>query len=192
MKLILASTSPYRRALLERLGVEFSCVAPGVDEDQFKALNLTPAALAEKLAYEKARAVFDRFPEAIVIGGDQVAEVDGTILGKPGSPEKALEQLRLMRGKTHQLLTAVHLLGPSLNVPHLSITKLKMRELSDDDLRAYIKRDQAFDCAGSYKIEESGIKLFSEIDCDDMNTIMGLPLIWLQTALLRAGFSFFS
>lgn len=192
MKLILASTSPYRKALLERLGIAFECVSPGVDEDHYKSLNLTPAALAQKLAYEKALAVFKRHPQAFVIGGDQLAEVDNQILGKPGTPEKALAQLQLMRGKTHRLLTAVHLLGPGIDVPHLAVTRLHMRDLTDGELRAYIQRDQAFDCAGSYKIEQSGIKLFNDIQCDDMNTIQGLPLIWLQTALTKAGFSFFS
>lgn len=191
MKLILASTSPYRKALLMRLGLPFTCVAPGVDEHAFKRLGLAPSALAQKLAWEKARAVHQLHPKAIVIGGDQLAEIDGMILGKPHTSEHALEQLRLMRGKTHRLLTAVHLCGPGLDEPYLAVTQLRMRELSDQELSAYIERDRPLDCAGSYKIEQSGIKLFSEIHCDDLNTIQGLPLIWLQTALLKAGVSFF-
>ena len=191
MNVILASTSPYRKTLLQRLGIPFTCENPGVDEDQYKSLGLEPAVLAQKLAYEKAHAVHLRHPNSLVIGGDQLGEVDGTILGKPGTAEKALVQLQLMRGKTHRLLTAVHLLGPQIDIPHLAVTRLHMRQLTDDELRAYIKLDQAFDCAGSYKIEQHGIKLFNEIQCDDMNTIMGLPLIWLQTALLKAGVSFF-
>lgn len=190
MKLILASTSPYRKLLLERLALPFDCVAPGVDEDAFKTKGLTPAQLAQTLAKEKAQAVAQRFPDALVIGGDQLAEVEGTILGKPGNEAHALSQLQSMQGKTHQLLTAVHLIGPGIDTPHLAVTKLHMRRLSEAELLSYLRLDRPYDCAGSYKIEERGIKLFSQIETDDMNTIMGLPLMWLQSSLLKHGFSF--
>lgn len=192
MKLILASTSTYRRALLERLGIPFDCVAPGVDETPFKSKGLAPEALAQCLAREKAQAVFARFPQALVIGGDQVAEVDGTILGKPGSLERAQAQLERMQGKPHRLLTALHLLGPGFDRPHLDVTTLHMRPLSGSEIQQYLLRDKPLDCAGSYKLEESGIKLFSKIETEDANAIVGVPLIWLQTALLEAGFSLFS
>lgn len=190
MNLILASTSPYRKALLQRLSVSFTCENPKVDEDSFKAKNLAPKDLAQTLACEKAKAVFARHPGSIVIGGDQLAEVEGVILGKPHTPENALKQLQLMRGRAHRLLTAVHILGPGIDIPHLAVTTLHMRDLSDSELKSYIELDQALDCAGSYKIEEHGIKLFSKIECDDMNTIQGLPLIWLQTQLMKLGVSF--
>lgn len=191
MKLILASTSPYRKTLLERLGTPFTCENPGVDEESFKNSILDPTKLVQTLAKEKARAIWQKNQDAFVIGGDQLAEIDNEILGKPGTTEKALIQLEKMSGKTHQLLTALHIMGPGhFDQSHLNVTLLKMRSLTSAELKRYISKDSPLDCAGSYKIEEHGINLFSEIRTEDMNAIMGLPLIWLQTTLLKAGFSF--
>lgn len=191
MKLILASTSPYRKALLEKLGVDFTCENPGVDEDSFKHSVKEPKKLVQVLAREKAKTVWQKNQDAFVIGGDQLAEIDSEILGKPGTPEMALIQLEKMSGKTHQLLTALHIMGPGhFDQAHLNVTQLKMRALNSTEIQRYIAKDSPLDCAGSYKIEEAGINLFSEIRTEDMNAIMGMPLIWLQTTLLKAGFSF--
>ncbi len=191
MNIILASTSPYRAALLKRLGVAFDAISPGVDEDAFKCRFTAPEDLARQLARAKAQAVASRFPAALVIGGDQVAEVGGTILGKPETPERALEQLTSMVGRSHRLLTAVHVLGPRFDEAHLDVTTLTMRSLGADELREYVRRDSPLDCAGSYKLEASGIKLFESIETQDADAIVGLPLLWLQGALLRAGVPFF-
>lgn len=191
VKLVLASTSPYRAALLRRLRVPFEQASPGVDEDSFKDGRLLPQELARLLAREKARAVAARMPDALVLGGDQVAEVGGRILGKPGTSERALEQLMAMNGREHRLLTAVHLQGPGFEESHLDVTTLTMRALDEAQLREYVRRDTPLDCAGAYKLEAAGIKLFAKLETRDPDAIVGLPLIWLQGALLRAGLPFF-
>ncbi len=191
MKLILASTSPYRRALLTRLGYQFSCEKPAVDEAAFKNLNLTPAQLASRLAQEKAQAVAKRFPDSVVIGGDQVAALGEHILDKPGSCENAVAQLRQLQGQTHQLYTAVHLIGPGQCRSLLQITSLTMRRLTETELQSYVAHDQPLDCAGAYKLEQQGIKLFTKIEGEDHDAIVGLPLMALQSALCELGFPLF-
>lgn len=191
MNLVLASTSPYRRALLDRLGYPFTCEKPNVDEDRFKVEGRTPQALAALLAREKAREVSLRKPGALVIGGDQVAAIGTSILGKPGSVDMAVAQLLRLQNQTHQLYTAVHLMGPGIDVPLMEVTHLTMRALSFQQARHYVMKDQPLDCAGSYKLEVTGVKLFSKIEGADHDAIVGLPLISLQTQLLALGFSFF-
>ena len=187
MRLILASTSPYRRALLERLAYPFECVKPELDEAPYKTQGLHPRALAQLLAREKARVVAQHHPGALVIGGDQVAALGEHVLSKPGSTEKAHAQLLQLAGKTHQLFTALHLLGPGIDLPLLETVSLTMRPLSESDVRRYVASDQPLDCAGSYKLELSGIKLFSEIIGGDHDAIVGMPLRALQEALLKLG-----
>src|SRR4051794_13422871 len=133
MDLILASTSPYRRALLERLGVPFRTLAPDVDEDAFKDRGLSPLALAEVLALAKARNLSDAWPDAIVIGSDQVASLDGLPLGKPGSVESALSQLSAMSGRSHELITAVAVRHRGETITHTDVTTLSIRRLSPDE-----------------------------------------------------------
>jgi septum formation protein len=191
MKLILASTSPYRKIQLQRLYQDFSTERPLVDEDAYKAQIPDPELLARRLAQLKAENVFERHPNDLVIGGDQVASFQGKILGKPHTFEKALEQLSLMQGQSHQLFTALHLKGPRISLDILEVTTLTMRPLTTQEIDAYLKKDQPYDCAGSYKIEESGIKLFSQIVGEDKEAIMGVPLMKLQTHLLNLGFPFF-
>jgi septum formation protein len=192
LPLILASTSPYRRTLLERLGYPFETQSPGVNEDIFKNQGLSPQALAMVLAREKARAVSAKFPGHLVIGGDQVAALGDQILGKPGSVEMAVAQILKLQGQTHQLFTALHLLGPGIDVPILEITDLTMRPMSFTEARQYILRDMPLDCAGSYKLEASGIKLITKITGDDHEAIVGVPLMKLQSELLRLGFTLFN
>jgi septum formation protein len=189
MRIILASTSPYRRALLCKLGVTFSCESPGVDEDSFK--HLAPTELARTLAREKARAVFARHPDALVIGGDQVAEVDGKALGKPGDSPNAVAQLQSMRGKSHYLRTALHVCAPGWERFHMETVTLSMPRWDDETLKKYVELDKPFDCAGSYKIEAHGIGLFSSIETHDWSAIEGVPLLWLHGILREAGVSAF-
>jgi septum formation protein len=189
--LILASTSPYRRTLLERLGLPFRCVAPGVDEAAFKQEITDPAALALRLAVTKAEAVATRFPDSVVIGSDQLAAIDGDILGKPGSPSAAVAQLERLAGRTHGLVTAVCVLRHSdgLCRTHTDRTRLTMRPLSHDELTRYVALDDPTDCAGSYKIESAGVALFERIETDDFTAITGLPLIALARLLRDFGIS---
>lgn len=181
--LILASTSPYRRELLERLGVPFRCVSPGVDEDVVKQQVPDPTALALQLAIAKARAVANQYPNAVVIGSDQLATFDNHILGKPGLHERAIEQLEQLRGRTHELLTAVCItrLCDNRQLTHLDRTSLTMRPLNRFELERYVTLDKPTDCAGAYKIEASGIALFEKIETADFTAITGLPLIAVVT-----------
>jgi septum formation protein len=188
MELILASTSPYRRALLERLGVPFRCRRPLIDEEVIKRENLPPQALAERLAVVKALSLRDAESEATIIGGDQVAVCAGQIFGKPGTLRLAEEQLRRLAGKSHQLITAVAVAHRGQVLTHTDITTLRMRQLSPSEIECYVAADRPVDCAGSYKIEERGIALFEAIDTHDPSAITGLPLIALAQILREFGY----
>lgn len=187
-KIILASTSKYRRALLERLGLQLESIAPGVDEEAFKAEIHDPARLAETLAEAKARAVAEKFPGAIVIGGDQVATIDNQVLGQPGTPEAAVDQLKKLAGRTHMLVTAMVVIDPAgQSHAHTDYSRLTMRPLDENQLRTYIDRDNPVDCAGSYKLEQAGIALFDRIETGDHTAITGLPLLALVHILSGLG-----
>lgn len=182
-KIVLASESPYRKELLKRLGVDFITTTPLCNEDEYKEKIQNPDELVTELAFQKAKSVSMLFHDYLIIGSDQLVSLDGQILGKPHTPAKALEQLQLMRGKTHSLLTAVCLLCDGEKTILFNKTKLTMKNLSDQFLTKYIERDKPLDCAGSYKIERGGIALFENIECSDFTSIMGLPLIELSTYL---------
>jgi septum formation protein len=186
--LILASTSKYRAALLEQLGWPFTCKSPGVDEDKIKTENKTPAEIALTLSQWKAEAVFGRHPDSCVIGSDQVCTLDGEIFGKPQTIEKAIEQISLMQGKSHELVTAVTILFPGGKESFINRTTLHMRPLKLPEIHSYVKEDLPLDCAGSYKLESKGIKLFRKIEMNDHTAIIGLPLIELNNILLKLGF----
>lgn len=186
--LILASTSKYRGALLSQLGWTFEAMNPGVDEDKVKNNSTAPGDIALTLSRFKAEAVFARRPEACVIGSDQVCTMDGKIFSKPGTKEKALEQISLMQGKKHELLTAVTVLWPGGSESFLNRTTLHMRPLTLRDIHAYVNEDLPLDCAGSYKLESRGIKLFEKIEMNDHTAIIGLPLIELTSVLLKLGY----
>lgn len=188
-ELILASTSLYRRQLLERLGLTFRCEAPGVDEEAIQRLIPEPVPLAQRLALEKAAAVAHRFPDAIVIGSDQLATIDGEILGKPGTAENALAQLERLAGRTHELITSVCVIrhADRLKCEHTDITRLTMRNLDRKALKRYIALDRPTDCAGSYKIEAAGISLFAKIETADFTAVTGLPLIATVQMLAEFG-----
>ncbi len=186
-RLILASTSAYRRALLERLRVSFDCVAPGADEQR---LPDEPAeALALRLARLKAEAVAASHPGCIVIGSDQVAMRGPEILGKPGSFERCTEQLLQSSGSEVAFLTAVHVVDGrgGRAQSHLDRTQVRFRALEPAEVARYIAVDAPLDCAGGFKAESLGIALFERIETEDPTALTGLPLIWLCGALRRAG-----
>ena len=187
-KLILASASPYRKELLERLGLPFEAQASQVDEDVYKEKISDPKELTETLALAKANSVFEKNSKALVIGGDQISLFEGNILGKPHTVEGAFKQLKALKGKTHQLVTATCLKGPALELVWTEVMTMTMRELSDDEIHRYIEADKPLDCAGSYKIEGLGISLFEKISGDDHTSIVGLPLISLSYHLRAQGF----
>jgi septum formation protein len=188
--LVLASTSIYRQELLTRLGVPFTAVAPACDEEALKDPALAPAALASHLAREKALSVAPRWPEAHVLGSDQLVEIAGEVLGKPGSREAALAQLLRLAGKAHRLITAFALACPDGSLlEHVDVHTLHMRALTQLELERYVGADLPLDCAGSYKIEARGIALFERIEGADFTAITGLPLIALASVLRARGFA---
>lgn len=188
MAIILASTSTYRRKLLERLGLPFRVLAPGVDEGAFKDQGFEPRELAERLAWAKATSLARDWPEATLIGSDQLVAFEGRILGKPGTLEKAKDQLATLTGRTHELITALAVWHQGQVWTHLDQTRLTMRSLTLEEISRYVEADQPTDCAGSYKLEERGIALFDQIETEDHSAITGLPLIALTTILRRLGF----
>ncbi len=175
-RIVLASTSRYRRALVERLEIPFECIAPDVDE---RAVTLPPRELARHLSKAKAEAVARVAPDAIIIGSDQVACVDGEILHKPGTVERAEAQLRRLAGRSHELITGVCIIDASSGAcrEHLDVHRITLRALSDAEIRNYVARDQPLDCGGSYKVEGLGISLMAQIAGEDFTAITGLPLL---------------
>ena len=184
---VLGSTSRYRRELLERLRLPFEVAAPEVDETPLP--GEAPAALATRLALAKAHAVAARFPEAVVIGSDQVADLHGQPLGKPGTHERATEQLRQMRGQTvvFQTALAVVCLASGFEQADLAPVRVRFRALGDDEIEHYLRAEQPYDCAGSAKSEGLGIALLEAIDSDDPTALVGLPLIRTARMLRAAG-----
>lgn len=186
MGLVLASTSPYRKVLLDRLGLPFSQASPTCDEDAFKTQRaLGAAGLARLLATEKVNSLISQYPLDTIIGGDQVVDLDGTILGKPTTIDAAIDQLIELSGRTHRLATAVAVWDEGRLNTHVDITTLTMRTLELSAIRRYVEADQPLDCAGSYKLESRGISLFERIETADYTAIIGLPLMAL-TSMLRA------
>ena len=185
--LILASTSRYRRALLERLRLPFSVQAPGVDETPLP--GEAPASLAARLALAKAQAVAEAAPHAFVIGCDQVADLNGQALGKPGDYDNAVRQLRAMRGQTVVFQTAMAVVCresgfcESVLVP----VRVAYRDATEGEIDFYLRTEEPYDCAGSVKSEGMGIALMHSIDNDDPTALIGLPLIRLSALLRQAG-----
>lgn len=187
-RLILASTSQYRRELLGRLGVEFACVPPGVPEDHRSGES--PADRALRLATEKAQAVSLQAGGALVIGADQVAAVGTELLDKPGDAVRCRAQLSLLSGRTAHFYTACVLLRADspLHAAHVDTTTVVFRTLSAGEIARYVDRERPFDCAGGFKAEGLGIGLFECIEGQDPTALIGLPLIWLAGALRAAGY----
>jgi len=188
-RLILASTSTYRRALLERLGLEFSSVPPGIEES--RVAQECPRERAVRLAQAKAAAVAAREPQAAVIASDQVAAVGASTLEKPGEPARAREQLALLAGATAHFYTACAVACPALGFAelHLDTTIVRFRALSAGEIDRYVAREQPLDCAGAFKAEALGISLLERIESEDPTALVGLPLIWVAAALRRLGFA---
>lgn len=195
-RLILGSSSIYRQELLSRLRLPFETRIPAIDETPLR--DETPPATALRLAAEKAAAVAAREPESLVIGCDQVATLNGQQIGKPGSHEKAMQQLQFMRGQRVVFHTALCLFdgrndrpGPEVQSEDVQ-TVVTFRDLPDEELDAYLKLEQPYDCAGSAKNEALGIAVIEKIESSDPTALTGLPLIALTTMLRRAGIPFFT
>jgi len=195
LDLVLASTSKYRRELMGRLGVHFRAIAPVCDESVYKGLGHPPELLAAILAKTKARSVAGRERDATIIGCDQICALGADILSKPGTPERAVEQLLKLQGKEHVLITAVTILhkGGSgkeggKDWSHVDITRLTMRKLTESQIERYVSNDRPLDCAGSYKLEARGIALFEKVESADHSAITGLPLLWVARTLAEIGY----
>ena len=185
--LVLGSTSRYRRELLERLRLPFDVVAPEVDESP--RAGEQPGVLARRLALAKANAVAQRHPGCVVIGSDQVADLDGEPLGKPGDHARATGQLRRMRGRSvvFQTAVAVVCVDAGLQLQDLAPVRVQFRALTDEEIERYLRLEQPYDCAGSARSEGLGIALLESIDSDDPTALVGLPLIRTCRMLRAAG-----
>jgi len=186
--LVLASTSVYRRALLERLGVPFRCRPPLCDETLLKRECSNPPKLAERLAFAKADSLVAGEPDAAIIGCDQVVSFEGQVFGKPLTAGRAIDQLTAMAGRSHELITALVVIQGESSYHHTDVTTLRVRPLTRAAIERYVAADQPLDCAGSYKLESRGIVLFEEIESKDHTSITGLPLIALVSILRELGF----
>ena len=183
--LVLASSSIYRSQLLKRLNLPFETMAPNVDETPLPQESARETSV--RLAQIKARAVTDKYPDALIIGSDQVALLDGKQLGKPITHDNAVHQLRSMRGKTTHFYTALTLLNSRTGHMQTEVAEnfVTLRDLSDDEIEGYLLQEQPYHCAGSAKSEGLGIALISRMSGDDPNALIGLPLIMLVGMLRR-------
>ncbi|MEM8816985.1 MAG: Maf family protein [Pseudomonadota bacterium] len=184
----LASSSPYRRDLLDRFLDDYEAISPGVDETNPD--GLPPAELATQLARRKAEAVSASARDSLIIGADQLAVVDDTVLGKPGDHQKAVEQLLRASGKTVRFLTAVCILDPRerARYEHTDTTTVRFRSFDRRLADAYLRHDKPYDCAGSFRIEGAGFILFESVQTDDPTALIGLPMIWVADRLLKLGY----
>jgi len=188
MQLVLASSSPYRKQLLERLRIPFQCMAPDIDESPVQ--GETPETTALRLARAKALILRTTFPEHLIIGSDQLASHAGKLVGKPGSHDRALAQLRSFSGETVEFLTAlcVYNSKQALSAEALVSTKVTFRTLDKRAIENYLIAERPYDCAGSFKVEGLGIALFEKVCSEDPSALMGLPLIRLCDLLADQGY----
>ena len=184
---ILASTSPYRRALLERLGVPFEVVRPATTEEHLA--REMPRDRALRLSGAKAKAVAAHRPDAIVIGSDQVASLGSRVLDKPGDAENCRNQLAALSGQVARFHTGCALVANGERLIHLDTTSVQFRVLTSEEISRYVEREKPFDCAGGFKAEALGITLMESIESRDPTALIGLPLIWLASALRSVGIS---
>lgn len=186
--IILASSSPYRRGLLDRFLDQYEAVSPSVDESNDQGLN--PGDLATHLARKKAEAVSATAREALIIGADQLAVIDENVLGKPGDHQTAVEQLMAASGKSVQFLTAVCILDPvnRTRYEYTDKTTVRFRQFDRRLAEAYLRHDKPYDCAGSFKLEGAGYVLFDSVDTNDPTALIGLPMIWVADRLLQLGY----
>jgi septum formation protein len=192
-KIILASQSPYRRQLLSRLGLEFSSLSPSLDEEEWKNRLMQREAssqqISEFLAHAKAESIAEKNPDSYVIGSDQLLSLRERIYGKSHTYEKACEQLQELQGKEHLLLTSVAVFNPLTEGQQQRVflwtvtARMRMKSLTTAQIQSYVEQDKPYDCAGSYKLEQRGIRLFESIECSDWTGIEGLPLLSLSQYL---------
>ncbi len=187
-RLILASSSKYRRMLLQRLHLPFDCETPGTDESPLS--GEPPGELVSRLASQKASVIADKHPTAVVIGSDQIAVLNDEILGKPGNHRSAVKQLLSCSGQTVKFLTSVSVQFPAggFNESHTDVTRVCFRKLTEAEIESYLQREKPYDCAGSFKAESLGVTLFERILSEDPTALIGLPLIRTAAMLRRAGF----
>ena len=186
--IFLASSSPYRRGLLDRFLSEYEAISPEVDESNQD--GLPPRELASHLARKKAEAVSINARQALVIGADQLAVLDDQVMGKPGDHSKAVEQLLAASGKTVTFLTAVCILDPigRTRHEHVDTTTVRFRDFDRRLAEVYLRHDEPYDCAGSFKIEGAGFVLFESVNAEDPTALIGLPMIWVSGRLLELGY----
>jgi MAF protein len=191
MKIVLASTSKYRKQILEKLQIPFSCVAPNVDETSLS--NESASALVERLAISKAHAAGENIKDAFIIGSDQVASLNGKILGKPGNYARAFEQLKDSSGHSVMFHTGLCIFDSrqQTTLSRVENFAVTFKNLSDQQINTYLRAEKPFDCAGSFKSEGLGIMLFNELKGRDPNTLVGLPLILLTELFSEAGIDLF-
>jgi len=184
-RIILASSSSYRRGLLDRFLDNYETITPDVDESNDQ--GLTPEELATYLARNKAEAIAINARDALIIGADQLAVRDDQVLGKPGDHQKAVEQLLAASGKAVTFLTAICILDPVTRTrfEHTDVTTVRFRQFDLRLVEAYLRRDEPYDCAGSFKLEGAGFVLFESVQTDDPTALIGLPMIWLADRLLQ-------
>ncbi len=187
-EIFLASSSPYRRGLLDRFLDEYEAVSPDIDESNPDGLD--PASLATHLARKKAEAVSASIHRALIIGADQLAVLDDRVLGKPGNHAKAVEQLMAAAGKTVTFLTAVCILDPVTRkrYEHTDTTRVRFRQFDIRLAETYLRHDEPYDCAGSFKLEGAGFVLFESVQAEDPTALIGLPMIWVADRLLALGY----
>lgn len=184
--IILASSSPYRKAQLQQLGVQFTTQSPDIDESKLEGES--PRKLTLRLAKQKAQKILKQHPEATIIGSDQVCSLAGEIFGKPLTASKALAQLQLFSGQCVEFFTALYVTSQSSNqLRHIDVTQVYFRNLNTAEIKRYISRDQPLDCAGGFKVESLGLSLFSAVKSSDPSALMGLPLIKLAEFLRTSG-----
>lgn len=186
--IVLASASPYRRDLLDRFLDGYETVSPDIDESNPEML--TPKKLARHLARQKAETVSRQARDSLIIGADQLAVLDGQVLGKPGDHQKAVEQLMAASGHTVTFRTAVCILDPvgRTRHEHVDKTTVRFRQFDRRLAETYLRHDQPYDCAGSFKIEGAGFVLFDSVTTDDPTALIGLPMIWVSDVLLELGY----
>jgi MAF protein len=186
--LILASTSRYRRSLLERIAPPFEALSPGVNEAPLGGES--PRERATRLSLAKARAVAEKHPNAVVIGSDQVCAAGQRVLDKPGDEANCRAQLTALSGHTANFYTgcAVVCIDAAISLEHLDTTSVTFRRLTETEINRYVAREKPFDCAGGFKVEALGITLFESIESQDPTALIGLPLIWVSHALRTAGY----
>jgi septum formation protein len=188
LPIILASSSSYRRGLLDRFLDEYETISPEVDETNID--DLDAASLVSSLARKKAEAVSANARNALIIGADQLAVLDDTVLGKPGDHQQAVEQLMAASGKSVRFLTAVCMLDPVTRTrhEHTDTTIVRFRDYDRRLAESYLRHDEPYDCAGSFKLEGAGFVLFEAVDADDPTALIGLPMIWVAGRLLELGY----